>query len=81
MPKSQTSFDERIKRINRGQTCDSSATVGKTKHRRPLRARMLTFPFFVGVGILTGGTAYAFASVQPDMQWVALLADQAQKLL
>lgn len=71
---SHTTFDQRLARINKGQTTDVAAKVGRSKSRRPMRARCLTFPFLVGVGILTGGTAYAFAAVQPEMQWVMALA-------
>ncbi len=71
---SQTSFDQRLSRINSGQTTDVAAEVGQNKSRRSIRARCLTFPFMLGVGILTGGTAYAFAAAQPEMQWVMALA-------
>ncbi|KIN60629.1 hypothetical protein Z945_1604 [Sulfitobacter noctilucae] len=74
MAVSTTTFEERLSRINNGQTVDAAAKVGRTKNRRSFRARMLTFPCLVGVGILTGGAAYAFASVQPEMQWVMALA-------
>ena len=74
MAVSTTTFEERLARINKGQTVDRAATVGRAKTSRPFRARMLTFPFMVGVGILTGGTAYAFAAVQPEMSWVIALA-------
>ncbi len=74
---SQTTFEQRVTRINKGQTVDMSAKVGgkkRKKNHRPLRARCFTFPFFVGVGILTGGAAYAFAATQPEVQWVLALA-------
>ena len=71
---SQTTFDQRLSRINKGLTEDSAAKIGYQKKRRPMRARCLTFPFFVGFGILTGGAAYAFASNQSDMQWVMAFA-------
>ncbi len=75
MAVSTTTFEERLARINNGQTVDRAATVGRrSTASRPFRARMLTFPFLVGVGILTGGTAYAFAAVQPEMSWVMALA-------
>lgn len=70
---STTTFEQRLARINAGQTVDVSAQVGHNKKRRQMRTRMFTFPFFVGIGILTGGTAYAFASTQPEMQWVIAL--------
>lgn len=71
---STTTFEERLARINSGQTVDMAAKVGRSKTRRPLRTRCLTFPFMVGVGILAGGAAYAFAATQQDMQWVIALA-------
>jgi hypothetical protein len=74
MAVSSTSFEERLARINKGQTVDKAAILGSSKTRRPFRARCLTFPFMVGVGILTGGTAYAFAISPAEMQWVMALA-------
>lgn len=74
MAVSQTTFDQRLSRINKGQTVDVAAKVGTQKPRRSWRARCLTFPFFVGVGILTGGTAYAWAATRPEMQWVMAFA-------
>ena len=71
---SQTTFEERLSRINNGQTVDSAAKIGQKKKRRPMRSRCYTFPFFVGVGILTGGAAYAFATTQQEVQWVLALA-------
>ncbi|KHA51770.1 hypothetical protein [Sulfitobacter geojensis] len=71
---SSTTFEERLARINNGQTVDQAAILGTSKTRRSFRARCLTFPFMVGVGILTGGTAYAFATSPADMQWVMALA-------
>lgn len=87
---STTTFDERLKRINSGQTVDQAAIVGRSKKRKSLRGRCFTFPFMLGVGILTGLPAYAWASTTqsdvsavltslqyrlPDMQqWVVALA-------
>lgn len=69
---SQTSFDQRIKRINSGQT----DTMIARSNRRTLRARLLTVPALTGIFILTGGTAYAFAATQPEMQWVMAFAGE-----
>ena len=74
---STTTFEERLERINKRQN-----EVGRrAKQRRSFRTRLFTFPFMVGFGILTGGTAYAWAATQPDlsialsdMQWVLALA-------
>lgn len=74
MAVSNTTFEQRLSRINNGQTDDVAAKVGRKKNRRPMRARCLTFPFFVGLGILTGGTAYAFAATQSEFQWVMAFA-------
>ncbi|MCX7560808.1 hypothetical protein OS190_14620 [Sulfitobacter sp. F26204] len=71
---SQTTFEERLARINNAQTGGVAAKISGKKQRRPLRARCLTFPFFVGLGILTGGAAYAFVSSQQEIQWVIALA-------
>jgi len=67
---SQTSFDQRIKRINNGQTVDMSSQVGRSKMRKSFKARCMTVPFFTGVAILAGMPAYAFVSSEPDMSWV-----------
>ncbi|NNK15456.1 MAG: hypothetical protein HKP51_00975 [Sulfitobacter sp.] len=78
---SKATFEERLARINNGQSVDQAAIVGRPKKRRSIRARCFTFPFMVGVGILTGGTAYAWVATQPDLnlalselQWVLALA-------
>lgn len=74
MAVSTTTFEERLARINGGQTVDVAAKVGRTATHRPFRARMLTFPFMVGVGILTGGAAYALAYTPTEITWVLALA-------
>ena len=90
MPISHTTFEERLARIAKGETEDVAAKVGKPKRkRRSFRARLFTFPCLVGIGILTGGTAYAWVATDqgmPDvmvgvqgmvitnMQWVMALA-------
>ncbi|MEM7520223.1 MAG: hypothetical protein AAF307_04220 [Pseudomonadota bacterium] len=75
MAVSTTTFEQRLARINKGQTVDVAAQVGRSSAAKArVKARIMTFPFLVGVGILTGGTAYAWASVQPEMQWVVALA-------
>ncbi len=87
---SKTTFEERLQRINNGEAIDQAAIVGRPKKRRSLRGRCFTFPFMVGVGILTGLPAYAWATTTqsdvgavltglqhrlPDMQqWVVALA-------
>ncbi len=67
MPISQTSFEQRVNRINRGQTPDAKAKNKRSKKRRSLRQRCLTVPFLVGVGILLGGTGYAYVETQPGI--------------
>ncbi len=71
---SSTTFEERLARINNGQTVDTASMVGRAKTRRSFRARCLTFPFMVGVGILTAGTAYAFTVSPVEIEWVFALA-------
>ncbi len=72
---SQTTFDQRLTRILKGETVDVAAKVGKTKKRIPLRVRCTTVPFLTGVGILTGGTGYAWVETRPsDVEWVLALA-------
>jgi hypothetical protein len=70
---STTSFDQRLARINNGQTVDNGAIGGRVKTRRTFRARCLTFPFFTGVGILAAGTAYAFTVSPDELKWVMAL--------
>ncbi len=74
MAVSQTSFEQRLARINKGQTVDAAAKVGRGNVKRSLKARCLTFPFMLGVGILTGGSAYAWVATKPEVQWVLALA-------
>lgn len=64
---STTTFEERISRIETRH----EERWGKPKRRRGSR---ITFPFFVGAGILMGGTAYAFAATATELQWLAALA-------
>tara|TARA_R110002072_G_scaffold22400_25_gene78567 strand:+ start:8424 stop:8666 length:243 start_codon:yes stop_codon:yes gene_type:complete len=79
MAVSQTSFDERISRINKAQNGSAFGMAKKSRGKKPQhRARSksakFTFPFFVGVGILTGGAAYAWAATTPKYQWVLAYA-------
>lgn len=68
MPVSQTSFDERVHRINRGLTDDAKAKYKRSRPRRSLRQRCMTVPFLVGLGILLGGTGYAYVEeTQPEL--------------
>jgi len=71
---SSTTFEERLARINNGQTVDQASILANPTTPRYFPPRRLTFPFMVGVGILTGGTANAFATSPADMQWVMALA-------
>ena len=71
MAVSQTSFDERISRINKSQ---NGSVFGKGKKSGRSKSAKFTFPFFVGVGILTGGSAYAWAAQVPEYQWVVAFA-------
>ncbi len=70
---SQTTFDQRLSRINK--TANGS-TFGLTHKSRKAGSKgsKFTFPFFVGVGILTGGTAYAWAAQAPEYQWIIAFA-------
>lgn len=72
---STTTFEERLARINSGATVDVAAKVGQViAPKRSLRARLLTFPCLVGLSILTGGTAYAWAATtQTDVTWIMAL--------
>ena len=73
MAVSKTTFDERLARINKGETVDRAAIVGKKAKSRSLRSRLMTIPCLTGIGILTGLPAYAWASTKPDV--VAALGD------
>jgi hypothetical protein len=70
MPVSQTTFDQRIQRINKGLSTDASGRFVRSKRRRSFKARCKTFPFLVGAGILTGMPAYAYVATEPEMYWV-----------
>lgn len=76
MAVSTTTFQERLARIESGTAPNTIAAAGKAKRRaaRPKR-NPFTFPFFVGLGILTGGTAYAWVATVPEYQWVMALAN------
>ncbi|MEW9921978.1 hypothetical protein AB2B41_20420 [Marimonas sp. MJW-29] len=78
---SSTTFEQRIARINKVEAAESEVHQTRSKQRRSLAARCLTFPFIVGVSILSGGAAYAWAATQDeipvalmDLQWVLSLA-------
>lgn len=66
---STTTFEERISRIEAQHAKQWEKTPGRKRRRG-----ILTFPFLVGTGTLTCGTAYAYASTLPDMQWLLTLA-------
>ena len=71
MAVSTTTFEERIARIEKGQTGNPAVASVRRKSRRSLGARMLSFPFLVGASILSGGTAYAWAATQSQLPDVA----------
>lgn len=78
---SKTTFEERIARINQEEAEVVTAVRTRRKQRRSLAARLLTFPSLVGISILTGGAAYAWAATQSevpavlaDMPWVLAIA-------
>lgn len=74
MAVSHTSFDERIARINKAQNGSALGVSKKSRGRGGAKSSIFTFPFLVGVGILTGGTAYAWAATKPEYQWVLAFA-------
>ncbi len=67
MPISQTTFEQRVRRINKGLTDDAKAKRRRSRPRRSVRERCLTFPFLVGISILVGGTGYAYVDTQPEV--------------
>ncbi|NNE51925.1 MAG: hypothetical protein HKN30_05930 [Sulfitobacter sp.] len=64
---STTSFEERVTRIE----ARHEERFGQPKRRRGSR---ITFPFFAGIGIVMGGTAYAFAATTNEIQWILAIA-------
>jgi hypothetical protein len=72
MAVSQTSFEDRLSRINKTQNGSVFGVAKKSGGRS--KSAKFTFPFFVGVGILTGGSAYAWAAQIPEYQWVIAFA-------
>lgn len=70
MPISNTTFDQRLARINSGQTVDVASLVGKKKKRRSFRDKCMNVPFFTGAGILVGLPGYAYATTSSDIRWV-----------
>jgi hypothetical protein len=64
---STTTFDQRLARI--------AAQEARRPGRRGLfrRARggsRITFPLLVGLAILLGGTAYAYAATHAELRWI-----------
>ena len=74
VPVSTTTFQQRVARIEAGNTPHSEQLVKKTKKSRRKRSGLFSVPFLVGVGILTGGTAYAWFETQTDITWVMAFA-------
>lgn len=70
---STTTFEQRIQRIADGQAVDNSQKALKNRAKASRKPK-LTFPFLVGLGILTGGAAYAFAATGTEYQWIMSLA-------
>lgn len=81
MPISQTTFEQRITRINQGKTETGRANSKRRRRRRSFRERCLTFPFWLGLSILGGGTGYAYVDSQPDIdvRWMVALASLPEK--
>ena len=81
MAVSHTSFDQRLQRINKAPNatayCGPTASELKkavVRSKSKSKSAKFTFPFFVGVGILTGGTAYAWSATSSEYQWVLAFA-------
>lgn len=73
MAVSTTTFEERIQRIAAGQTVDQTALPGR-KTRRTSRKSKLSLSVLLGLGLLTGGAAYAYAATGGDYHWIISLA-------
>lgn len=76
MPISQTTFDQRIARIEKAQRI----TAVRKAPTLSFGARLLSLPCLTGIGILTGFTGYAWANTQPavhvnlpDVAWLISL--------
>ncbi|MGJ5620066.1 hypothetical protein [Sulfitobacter sp. MF3-043] len=74
MAVSTTTFEQRIARINKAQEVTFTGVAKKSGGRARSKSSIFTFPFFVGVTILTGGAAYAWAATTPEYQWVLAFA-------
>ena len=74
---STTTFAERIGRIEKHQSGRQAVETCSSPRKSAARSRRarFTFPFFFGVGILTGGSAYAWVVTRADPQWVLVLTD------
>ena len=75
MAVSHTSFEERLQRISKAPNATAfrgptESELKKAVIRPKSQSAKFTVPFFVGVGILTGGTAYAWAATSTEYQWV-----------
>ena len=73
---STTTFEERLARIDKGQTGNPAAKGRRRKSRRSLGARLFSFHCLVGLGILSGGTAYAWVATQSELPDVAVNVPQ-----
>ena len=68
---STTTFEQRIGRIDKVQP--ETATKGKRRGaRRSVLARLCTVPSLTGIGILAGGTAYAWNATQAELTDIAV---------
>ena len=73
---STTTFEERLARISKGETGNPAVKVERRKARRSFGARLMTFPCLVGLGILSGGTAYAWVATNSELPDVAVNVPQ-----
>jgi hypothetical protein len=63
---SKTTFSERVQTIE----ADFDKRCPAKRSRSRGRGSRLTFPLIVGVSILVGGTAYAYAATTDNLQWL-----------
>jgi hypothetical protein len=76
---SSTTFTQRIDRISKhqnGRQAVESFSSPRNQGTSPRRARLNT-PFYVGVGILTCGTAYAWLATRGAPQWAERVIEWA----
>ncbi|MDG1168414.1 MAG: hypothetical protein P8N14_04405 [Sulfitobacter sp.] len=74
MPITKKTFEQRLSEIANFDGTLPGTPARPKQRQRSLATLVLTFPFVLGVGILLGGTAYAWAAASSDLTWVLAFA-------